>query len=51
MDEEKCSYCGKLGKMTEMLVCSNCGAFFCAPCANMTGNLCPQCLGMLTRLN
>ncbi len=53
MESEKqgCARCGKSEYLTRMLVCGHCGSFFCAPCANNAGNLCPQCFGLLTRLN
>ena len=50
MEDMKCMHCGKRQKAMEMFVCSNCGSFFCANCANMSGILCPQCFGFLNRL-
>lgn len=51
MEEQKCRHCGRRERMTDMLICSHCGTFFCADCANSVGNICPQCLGLLSRLN
>lgn len=51
MEEMKCIRCGKADRMARMLVCGHCGSFFCADCASVLGDSCPQCLSVLSRLS